>query len=213
MRHLLLGFFPLIVAACTVSANVGDLDAIPSEDGTDAASPDAPVAPGAPVTDAGPDSGRSSPPSFEAGCGVTFVQQGTFFDVEVVHGVSPFLSGGAIVPGTYALVAMRVYDPEATGTMQIAETLRVRGSSSAGTLELLTESRSASGTFRAHPLRGERSTFEAAHASDVGDPSIFLTPECPTRDFGQFHRFGTNGDELTFFSEEAMIERVYRRIP
>ena len=206
----LLPFVPFVVVACTVSANVGDLggggvldaagDAPPDSDGGLDALADSPV-----TSDGGAD---ADPAPIDAGCGVTFGQRGGFVDVGIVMGPTPNLSGGTIVAGLYELTAMRVYFTGAeSGTMQVRETMRVRGSSTAGAFDRLTEAQSATGSFQAYPLHGETHTFQTG-----AGPGIFVKPECPTEDFETSGRFDAKGDTLTLFDDLEFIERVYRRV-
>lgn len=196
--------------ACTVSANVGDLggggvldasgDAPTSSDGGMTDAPEDP-----PPLDGGAD---GDPIAIDAGCGVSFAQRGAFVDVGIVQGPTPSLSGGAIASGLYELTAMRVYfDGSQSGTMQVRETMRVRGSPSAGAFDRLTEARNATGSFQAYPLHGATITFLAG-----AGPTIFVTPECPKKDFETGARFDAKGDTLTLFDDATWTERVYRKI-
>ena len=202
---------PMAAIACTVSANVGDLggggivDAAGDvPESSDAGPSDGHVDP-APEHDGGAD---ADPTPIDAGCGVAFAQRGSFVDVGIIQGPPPLLNGGTIAAGLYALTAMRVYyDGSQSGTMQVRETLRVRGSTTAGTFDRLTEARNASGSFVAHPLHGETITFQTA-----AGPTIFVKPECPKPDFETGDRFDVQGDTLILFDESTWTERVYRRV-
>ena len=214
MRRLLslLPFVPFVAIACTVSANVGDLggggvldaagDAPPGSDGglTDALAADSAV-----NGEGGPD---ADPAPIDAGCGVTFGHRGGFVDVGIVMGPTPNLTGGTIVAGMYELTALRVYFTGAeSGTMQVRETMRVRGSTTAGAFDRLTEAQNATGSFHAYPLHGETHTFQTG-----AGPGIFVKPECPTEDFETSGRFDAKGDTLTLFDSFELVERVYRRV-
>ncbi len=203
--------------ACTVTASVGDLDAPASVGDLDAPAGDA----GSDVAsvdgnqsdreDTGPstsDTGTpDAPATIDAGCGVIFAQEASFIDIGLVQGPTPNLMGGAVVTGLYELIAMRVYFGPHEGTMQVRETMRVRGSTTAGAFDRLTEARAATGTFVAYPIHGETITWNTG-----AGPAIFQSPECPVRSFESPHRFGVSGDTLTLFDDQDAIERVYRRI-
>jgi hypothetical protein len=204
----LLPLLPLL--ACTVSANVGDLGGGGVLDAADDSSSandggTEPRLDSSPANDAGAD---GDPVPLDAGCGVSFPQRGSFIDVGIVQGPTPSLSGGNIVPGLYELTAMRVYfDGSQSGTMRVRETMRVRGSAAAGAFDRLTEARDATGSFQAYPLHGETLTYEKA-----AGPGIWLTPECPTKDFQTSNRFDMKGDTLILFDDLEFVERVYRRV-
>jgi hypothetical protein len=191
--------------ACTVGANVGDLDALPSEDGGSTNASEAGTNDAAGQADV---STADVPEAIDAGCGVDFAQQANFVDVGVVQGPTPDLFGGAIAPGIYELTAMRVYFGPSTGTMQVRETIRVRGSATAGAFDVLTEARAATGTFQSYALHGETITWQVG-----AGPVMFLASECPTVRPEQGGRFDVKGDTLTLFDDMEAIERVYRRIP
>lgn len=200
---LLLACSPLAVIACTVSANVGGLD-VDSRDAAEASSPndassDAPA-------DAPAEEDVADATAFDAGCGIAFPQEASFVDVAVTTAVPPSYGGGTIAPGTYALVAMRAFMAGTTGTMQVRETMVLRGSAEAGARERLTEARNATGSFKAYPLHGETSTWQAPSG-----PSFFETPECPTKSFQTTGRYEASGDTLAIFDDVNVIERTYRR--
>lgn len=206
---LLLSLFPLAAIACTVSANVGDLDRSSDDGGTDAPSAEVPQSDGD-TKDAAAPATTDDSASLEAvdgGCGVVMPQYGKFFDIELVtKGNPPFPMGGTLQPGIYALLARRYYYSGDTGTMSVRETLRIRGSSSAGSFERLVEAKNASGSFEAYPAHGESSTFE------VQGPALIVTPECPHDDLQTTFQFETAGDGLTLFDNATSEERVYRRV-
>lgn len=152
--------------------------------------------------------GEEPAPAADAGCGVTLVQQAKFVDAEVVPGPTPDLKGGAFVPGTYTLVAMRIYGAGESGTMQVRETMRVRGSSTNGAFDRLTEARNATGSFEAYPLHGETITWDVS-----AGPSYFETTECPKKFGDRSGRFEASNDTLTLFDNIDWIERVYQRLP
>lgn len=207
----------LISIACTVGANVGDLggtaaDGATAEGGTSADAGDA-ATPGGDDGSSSSDGSKldTNAPPIDAGCGVTFGHAATaaWIDVQIINGPTPNLSGGTIVQGTYALTAMRVYFGGQTGTMKIRETIRIRGSSSDGTFDVLTEAQNATGTFNGYPLHGETINFTVAGST----PGLFTTPECPKKDFQVNGRFDVKGDVLTWLDDERVIERVYTRVP
>jgi hypothetical protein len=196
------------VIACTVSANVGDLSATPAESGSDAPATDSPAADGAPNDGATSDAEASIP--IDAGCGVDFAHEGTSVDVQVQMASPPQFTGGTIVPGIYVLTAQNVYYAGTTGTVRIRETMRLRGSATAGAIERLTEAEKPSGSFKAYPLHGETITWFAPSAPN--GPSFFLTPECPKKSFQGTGEFSAVGDTLTLFDAKDAVERVYHRV-
>lgn len=192
--------------ACVVTADVGDLGATPSDAGPGSSDGATPIGSDAgPPPDAATD---ATTPPVDAGCGVAFAQEASFVDVQVVQGPTPFFNGGTIVPGTYALTSFRDYYPNRQGTLQVRETMVVRGSSTVGVLERLTEARSASGSFEAYPLHGETTTYDASGNT----PGILTTPECPTKGFQGTGTFQSGVDTLSLWDDSAQIERVYRRL-
>jgi hypothetical protein len=191
--------------ACTVSSNVGDLSAAVNESGSEAAS-DAASSDGA--LEDSPASNADADLPLDAGCGVGFAQQGTFVDVQVRTGVQPSFAGGTIVPGMYVLTALDIFYSGNTGTMQIRETMRVRGTNPAGTFDLLTEARNPSGSFTGYPLHGETITWNAPNAS-----IFFQTPECPAAMPEGTGNFSAQGESLTVFDAQEGIVRTYRRLP
>jgi hypothetical protein len=102
---------------------------------------------------------------------------------------------------------MRVYYGGQSGTMEVRETIRIHGSSSAGTIDRLTEARNASGTFQTYPLHGETTTYQTG-----AGPAFFVTPECPTPSFQSTSEYGVGTDTLTLFDDADGIERVYQRV-
>ncbi|MCW5832428.1 MAG: hypothetical protein KIS78_08320 [Labilithrix sp.] len=210
-RILFLGLLPLIAAwaiACTVGANVGELGASASDAGEDgSAATDGELVTEADASTSIVDAGRDAEPPIDAGCGVSFGQRGDFVDVGVVMGPPPNLNGGPIAAGLYELTALRVYFGAETGTMQVRETMRVRGSTTAGAFDRLTEARNAVGSFEAYPLRGETHTFEVG-----AGPTIFVAPECPAPDLEHGTRFDVTGTTFTLFDDVTATERVYRRV-
>jgi hypothetical protein len=200
---LALTALPFASLACTVRANVGALDAVAADGGTEASIPhDARVDP---TPDAS--TNDASTPPLDAGCGVTFPQEASFVDVAASAGVPPSYAGGTIVLGTYELVEMRFFAAGVTGTMQVRETIVVRGSPQQGAIDRLTEARNPTGTFAAYPLHGETSTWEAPNAS-----FFFETPECPAKDFNRTGRYEATSQTLTIFDDQDVVERKYRRI-
>jgi len=209
--------FGVVAAACTVSANVGELEALP-EGGANSGeagvlgdatpSPDGSLASS---SDAGAPDGSPDPTPIDAGCGVAFAHATTsgFVDIQVINGPPPNANGGTIVLGTYVLITMRSYFAMHTGTMQVRETIRVRGSVTAGAVDTLTEARSATGTFATYPLHGETFTWQRGGAT----PAFFITPECPKKDFQKTGTFKSEADTLMIFDDETGFERVYRRVP
>lgn len=196
------------MVACTVSANVGDLDRAVGDGGTEA-SPESDAA-GAEGSDAAADAKEPiahSADVVDGGCGVVLPQHGKLVDIALVNGPPPSHSSeGTLTPGVYELTAVRVYFSGKSGTMSVRETMRVRGSSAAGTFERLMEAKNASGTFEAYPQHGERATFE------VQGPALFVTPECPKDDFERISHFSSVGDTLSVFDNSTSEERVYRRV-
>lgn len=203
--------FVLAAPACTVSANVGDLDAVPDA-ASDGATSDAPTdgsTEGA--RDAlGADALDDAVGTIDAGCGVDFPPQGGFIDVAPVQSNPPSYTGGAVVPGLYVLEAMRVYAASPLqGTMQVRERLRVRGSTTGGAFDVVTEARAPTGTFEAYPLHGETTQWTAG-----AGPVLFTTRECPAETFpDHLMNFQTDGLTLTITDPGLALERVYRRTP
>lgn len=198
----------LVLFACTVRANVGALDPDAAQTPADASTSD--VAPGdaqpddASTTTDARDSGETG---VDAGCGVTFPQEASFVDAAVTVGVPPSYAGGTIALGTYALVGMRFFSSANSGTMQVRETIVVRGAPAAGAIDRLNEARNATGTFEAYPLHGETVTWEAPNAS------FFLeAPECPQKDFQRTGQYEATPQTLTIFSDRDVVERKYQRI-
>ncbi len=214
MRRLVFVFLAaLFPIACIVRADVGDID------GPDSGAPDDPEDASATDTTApSKDAGNTSDvdandagnldPIVDAGCGVTFAQQADFIDVQVVQGSTPSLKGGSFTPGIYALVAMRGYGSDKSGTMQVRETMRVRGSATNGAFDRLTEARNATGSFEAYPLHGETIVWDV-----LGGTSYFETMECPKSFGDKSARFEASEDTLTLFDNADWIERVYQRLP
>ena len=205
---MLLGFAPFVCVAlaCSVNANVGALEALADASGAGFdAGPGADAQGG--TTDASPEADATSTPPIDAGCNVTFPQEASFVDVAVTMGVPPSYEGGAITLGTYRLVAMRVFVAGTTGTMQVRETIVVRGGAKAGAIDRLTEARSATGSFTGYPLHGETSTWEAPSG-----PFFLQTPECPTKAFQRTGRYQATGGTLALFDDADGIERTYERI-
>lgn len=207
--HCLFWLLPLAAFACTVRANVGDLDRPTNDGGVESSEPDGNASRDASDerSEAARDASEPEATVIDGGCGVVLPQQGKFFDIQLeTHAQPPFPKGGTLTPGVYELTAQRYYYSGDTGTMAVRETMRVRGSSSAGTLERLIEAKNASGTFEAYPLHGETSTFV------IHGQTIFITPECPSEDLERSLTFGVTGDSLTLFDSSTFEERVYRRI-
>ncbi len=189
---------------CVVTADVGGLEAPADAGPADGApSPDPAEASPPPL-----DGGADALPLVDHGCGVTFAQEGAFVDVQVVVGPSPFLRGGTLVPGTYALVSRRDFYPNRQGTMQLRETMVVRGSASAGAFDVLTEARNATGSFKAYALHGETITYDTGG----GTPAMFTTEECPQKDFQRTGTFEAGGDTLVLWDDSEQIERTYHRM-
>lgn len=209
MRTLVLAaVIPLAAFACTVSANVGDLDRAPVDGGAETT--EERDANGNDVDGAKTPQDAEDEPvlgAVDGGCGVVLPPAEKFLDIEVVNDrPPPNPMGGTIAPGVYELVALRYYFSGKSGTMAIRETMRVRGSASAGTFERLVEAKNASGSFKPFALHGETDTFE------VQGPVLFVTPECPKEGFEDAREVGTSADALTIFDTSAGEERVYRRI-
>jgi hypothetical protein len=192
--------------ACTTTANVGDLtttasDAeagpLPTDGGVAEAAPS-----DAPVSDAPIDAG----PVVDAGCGVKLSQEASFIDIQVQNGGPSWAGGGSIVPGTYALTGMKVYYTGTTGTARVRETMLVRGSPTIGTLDVLTETESATGSFKNATLHGESTDYNAP-----GD-AFFFTPKCPKSDFEMTGRHLAQGTTLILYDASNGIERTYLRL-
>jgi len=187
--------------ACVTRANVGDLEATPDASSNDAA----PAIDGA-RSDASSASDVSTP-TIDAGCNVGFPQEGSVVDIAVINGAPPFLNGGGIVLGTYELTAIRVFAGGTTGTARVRETIVVRGGATAGAIDRLTETTSATGSFKNVPLHGETVTWEAPSG-----PVFFQTNECPKKEPERTGTFEANGTTLRIFDDQSVIEREYRRI-
>jgi hypothetical protein len=210
----------LAFAACTVSANVGELDPSASGDGGDASNNNN-IIDGAgggdddhasTPSDGNTNADVTSPITIDAGCGVTFAQaaSASFIDIQIINGAIPDPQGGTIVQGMYALTTMRVYfTGNQSGTMQIKETINIRGSSSDGTFDVLTEAQNPSGSFTAYPLHGETITFSVQGMT----PEVLTAHECPTKDQNNQNRFEAQGNTLTLFDDMNQIERIYQRVP
>ena len=198
------------VIACMVTANVGtELSAMPAESGSDGpppandgATPDVAIVDGA-TSDA---DGTAQPPPVDAGCDVSFAQEATFVNAQALPGVPPSYVGGTIVAGTYVLTAMNAYNVHTAGTVQIRETLRVRGPGLMGAFDRLTEAQNASGPFSASALHGESSTWRTPGAS-----FFFETPQCPAQGLERHGEFTTQGDTLRVIDLDNLVERIYQR--
>jgi hypothetical protein len=194
-----LGFF-----ACSVDANVGTIPADAAPTNGDATLETA--APDAIGGDAStPDAADVTAP-VDAGCGVTFAQQGSWIDLLVVQDTPPFGQGGTIVPGTYALTALRAYLGSAPGTAEVRETLAVAGSPSVGTIATLSESRNTSGGYTSYPPTGTTATYMA----DSPTMSFFTNPTCGTPAVASGNYTAT-GSTLSIVVDA--IERVYQLVP
>jgi hypothetical protein len=188
---------PFVLVACAARANVGDLGS------TDAAVPSSSSSPSPSPKDGGDEREAS-----KTDCRLDLPEAAEFIDAVIVTGSPPFLEGGSIAPGLYELTAMRIYFTGAeAGTMRIRETLRVRGSTKAGALESFAEGKDATGSFTAFEPRARTMTFETG-----AGPAIFMTLECPQKDYVRSNRFEATSDTLTLFESVTQTERVYRRV-
>jgi len=198
--------------ACTITSNVGDLAARGAEaDGTGSDGDGGPETtigdrPTSPEAEAEAEAEAASP-TIDAGCGVTFAQEGSFLDIKVKQGGRPQHFGGTVVPGTYVLTSMVVFYPGTTGTARIRETLQLRGGPDNGAIVRLTETEQASGSFVNAPLHGERSLFRATNG-----PGFFTTPACPTEDFQTTGAITVSGTTLVLLDDLTGTDRTYTRL-
>lgn len=209
MKRRLLFFLLLVLPAagalaCTTTANVGDLSKSDPEAGAPGRDGEAPDASS---SDAPSSDGDGGLPSVDRGCGVTFAQEATFIDIQVNNGSPPPHLGGTVVPGTYVLTAISVYYAGATGTARVRETMVVRGSAQVGTLDVLTETKDATGSFKNATLHGESTQFDAP-----GGSAFFMTPQCPKKSFETTGAHSAQADTLLIFDDQAGFERTYRRL-
>lgn len=207
-------FFLLTIAftagsiACTITSNVGDLAARGAEAGGTGSDggPETTIGDG-PTSPEAEAEAEAAPPTIDAGCGVTFAQEGSFLDIQVKLGGRPQQFGGTVVPGTYVLTSMVVFYPGTTGTARIRETLQLRGGPDNGAIVRLTETEQASGSFVNAPLHGERSLFQATNG-----PGFFTTPTCPNEDFQTTGAITVSGSTLVLLDDTTGTNRTYTRL-
>lgn len=210
VKRPVLGMLSVTTAAfvigCMVTANVGaDMSATLVESGSNEAANDA-DSDGATVDGAMSDA-DGTPPPVDAGCDVNFPQEATFVNAQTHPGIPPNYVGGAIVAGTYALTAMNAYTVATAGTVQIRETLRVRGPGLTGAFDRLTEAQNPSGPFSASALHGESSSWRTPSGS-----FLFETPQCPAQGLERGRQFTAQGDTLSVLDLDSLVERIYQRL-
>lgn len=218
LRNLLLAssILGFLFVGCTVDANVGaDDPRAPAQDGggnDSGTTPETPIDGSSDTHDGG--SKDASTSDGDAGqrpadsCGVTFAQQGSWVDLEVVEEVKPYGNGGNIAPGIYTLTAIRSYLAGPKGTAEIRQTLEVKGSPSVGTFASLEEIRNTSGEFQSHPEIATSFTWEAS----TGVGFIYPAQACPIKGSSRTNSFTASATTLVITDEMTNTTRTYQKI-
>jgi hypothetical protein len=192
------------VGSCTVDAAVGRLSE-DSDGGDDASTTETGPGTGDAAHDDGPSGDDGSQPTVDAGCGVTFAQEGAWIGIEVItSGSPPEGAGGAVKIGTYKLTALRAYGGS-PGTDEERETLVITGSSNLGTIASLDEARNTSGPYQSHAPRGATTSWSA----DSPTHTVFFNDKCPNMDVGGGQYTATPTTLLIIQTGSPPLDREY----
>jgi len=148
--------------------------------------------------------------SADAACGVTLVPGGAPVAIEIANepyvGVTPSGEAPLMVPGTYDLVAYKVFWGGKVGTGTVRETLVITGSPTVGALQAVSEITDVTGQIAAQPLTGTRATFQANGVS----PYVTIGETCPGTG-SVLYDFGYDGPFFVLANGSTSVARLFRR--
>lgn len=191
-------------AACTRDLVIGANEGAPTADGGVADD-------GSVATDSGTETDGAPPDgSPDAACGVALVPGGAPVAIEIANepyvGVTPSGEAPLMVPGTYDLVAYKVFWGGKVGTGTVRETLVITGSPTVGALQAVSEITDVTGQIAAQPLTGSRATFQATGASAY----VTIRETCPGT-ASALYDFGYDGPFFVLANGSTSVARLFRR--